>query len=459
MTRSFAVCIVLIAAVTFATAFRSDLTREAASDQITSLPGLSDPIGFRQYAGYLDVDATHGRRIFYWFVEAQSNPTTAPVVWWSNGGPGCSGLIGMFTEHGPWRVNPDGKTLSLNPYSWNLVANMLYVEAPAGVGFSYSNNTSDYTVGDARTAADNYQSLVSFFAKFPQFAKNAFWLSSESYGGHYAPQLAAAVVAGNAQGKNPHINLKGFAVGNPLTDMISNNLFGGYPTWWSHALISDVTWKGIQQNCIERNNKIPCDAALHQADVDLADIDPYGIYFPTCNSGMLEQRRIVSYIRPQLAQPPATNSYDPCLSTYMQQYLRQNNVVQAIHAEVHHGAWSECSSVVNYSDADVQAPVEAVYQQLLGKDALKIVVFSGDVDTICPYLGSQHWIGALDLPIARNWTHWMVDGQVAGFSTVYSPPTGSFAFVTVRGAGHMVSQYKPELGLEFFKRFLDGVWF
>ena len=32
----------------------------------------------------------------------------------------------------------------------------LYLESPAGVGFSYSKNSSDYTVGDERTADDTY---------------------------------------------------------------------------------------------------------------------------------------------------------------------------------------------------------------------------------------------------------------------------------------------------------------
>ena len=38
-------------------------------------------------------------------------------------------------------------TLSVNPYSWNNVANVIYLEAPAGVGYSYSD-TKNYTTGD-----------------------------------------------------------------------------------------------------------------------------------------------------------------------------------------------------------------------------------------------------------------------------------------------------------------------
>jgi serine carboxypeptidase-like clade 2 len=85
-------------------------------------------------------------------------------------------------ENGPLWINKDGATLRKNPSSWNRVANVIYLESPAGVGFSTSNVTSDYTVGDARTAMDAYIFLVKWFAKFSQYQGRPFWVSGESYG-------------------------------------------------------------------------------------------------------------------------------------------------------------------------------------------------------------------------------------------------------------------------------------
>ena len=70
------------------------LTPQAAADRITSLPGLATPLPFDMFSGYLTVNATHGRALFYWFAESAGNPATDPVLVWMQGGPGCSSLIG-----------------------------------------------------------------------------------------------------------------------------------------------------------------------------------------------------------------------------------------------------------------------------------------------------------------------------------------------------------------------------
>ena len=71
---------------------------------------------------------------------------------------------------------------------------MLYLEAPAGVGFSYSSNPADYNTGDNQTAADNLAALHAFFSKFPMYTVNDFYVSGESYGGVYVPTLSQKIL-------------------------------------------------------------------------------------------------------------------------------------------------------------------------------------------------------------------------------------------------------------------------
>ena len=100
------------------------------------------------------------------------------------GGPGCSSLgDGAFAELGPFSPQPDGESLRVNPYAWNRVANVIFLESPAGVGFSSFTDPADNTVGDERTAADAYDFLLGFLSLYPQFADRDFYIAGESYAG------------------------------------------------------------------------------------------------------------------------------------------------------------------------------------------------------------------------------------------------------------------------------------
>ena len=93
------------------------------------------------------------------------------------------------------------------------MANVIFLESPAGVGFSYSNTSSDYVrVGDERTAVDSYIFLLHWLERFPEYKGRDFYIAGESYAGHYIPELAAAIVAARKRtGKDP-TNLKGIFV-------------------------------------------------------------------------------------------------------------------------------------------------------------------------------------------------------------------------------------------------------
>jgi carboxypeptidase C (cathepsin A) len=213
--------------VIFAVCFLSSYTNgfkytdEALLDQVVEMPGLLWKPTFNQFSGYLNLEGTQ-KFIHYWLVEAEASPETAPLVFWTNGGPGCSGLIGFMTEQGPFRPDVDGN-IQPNPYAWNKIANMVFLEQPVGVGFSYSNNKDDYKIGDDQAAQDNLATIIAFFNKYPHFNHTSLYITSESYGGHYMPTWADAIIKYNdAQEYSQHrINFKGFAVGNPYTDYYS----------------------------------------------------------------------------------------------------------------------------------------------------------------------------------------------------------------------------------------------
>jgi len=115
------------------------------ADEIINLPGAENLIlNFKQYSGYLQIPGVSGnltKNMHYWFIQGPDTYNN-PITFWTNGGPGCSGLIGMMTEMGPFRPAADG-TLQLNPYAWSNLSNMVFIESPISVGFSYSDDEVD----------------------------------------------------------------------------------------------------------------------------------------------------------------------------------------------------------------------------------------------------------------------------------------------------------------------------
>ncbi|KAK6037791.1 serine carboxypeptidase [Cooperia oncophora] len=162
-----------------------------ASDLVVNLPSLNFTPNFSSYSGYLE--ASSDDQFHYWLTESQRNPSTDPLILWLNGGPGCSSLGGLFEELGPFRVKDYGATVYPNEYSWNLFANVLFLESPSGVGWSF-NTRGNVNTTDDEVSQHNYQALVDFLQKFPEYRGRDMFITGESYAGVYIPTLAVKVL-------------------------------------------------------------------------------------------------------------------------------------------------------------------------------------------------------------------------------------------------------------------------
>ncbi|URD81796.1 hypothetical protein MUK42_07732 [Musa troglodytarum] len=189
------------------------------TDLVVGLPGQPST-NFKHYAGY--VGASEHRSLFYWFFEAMEAPATKPLVLWLNGGPGCSSVAGgAISEIGPFLVTDEGSGLRFNPYAWNKVANLLFLDSPVGVGFSHSNSSSDAkNLNDQITAEDAHAFLLNWFLKYPDLKSQEFYIVGESYAGHYAPQLAEVIDERNKGAKDSYINLKGLMVRHQISVIV-----------------------------------------------------------------------------------------------------------------------------------------------------------------------------------------------------------------------------------------------
>uniref|UniRef100_M1A8X8 Carboxypeptidase n=1 Tax=Solanum tuberosum TaxID=4113 RepID=M1A8X8_SOLTU len=338
-----------------------------AKDWINKLPG-QPPVKFQQYGGYVTVNQSAGRALYYYFTEAE-NSNALPLLLWLNGGPGCSSIAyGAMEELGPFRVNSDGKTLHRNRYAWNHAANVLFLESPAGVGFSYTNTSSDLnTTGDSRTANDNVVFLLNWLERFPEYKNRDFYISGESYAGHYVPQLAHAILQLNKLEKKTLINLKGIIIGNAVINDDTDTI-GMYEYFASHALISDETYHDILNSCYDDNyNQRKCDEAAEITNKNLNNLDIYNIYYPLCKDGNLTK----------YPKTPTPLQIDPCSDKYIYAYMNRRNVQDALHANVTNLKydWTSCSDSLFYDWKDSPVTIIPLLKESLA-NGVRVWIFS-----------------------------------------------------------------------------------
>ncbi|OLL22516.1 Carboxypeptidase Y A [Neolecta irregularis DAH-3] len=419
----------------------------------------------KQYSGYLDVSKE--KHFFFWFFESRNDPKNDPVVLWLNGGPGCSSLLGLFMELGPATVNKDGSKLVTNPFSWNNNANMMFLDQPINVGYSYGEGSVSDTVAAGK---DVYALLALFFKQFPEYSHQEFHIAGESYAGHYIPVFAKDLIE-HTKGLStefystasqsdiellPKINLKSVLIGNGLTDPLTQ--FEKYPDMACNNSYAPVL---SESECQSMRDSYPRCASLIESCYNYQSLwtcVPASIY---CNNVMLNP-----------FQKTGKNIYDirsncedkenlcyPIMGS-ITKYLNRPDVKEAVGAEVEE--YLSCNSNVNRNfllKGDWMKPYHLAVPQLL-LAGIPVMIYSGDADFICKHasswMGNLAWTEALDWPGKSNFNQKKLQsfggkhewGQVKSF--------GNFTFLKLHHAGHMVPYDQPESSLEMFNRWISG---
>ncbi|CAI2357252.1 unnamed protein product [Caenorhabditis sp. 36 PRJEB53466] len=475
-------------------------TRKQA-DRVYNLPGITYGLNFKQYSGYLN--GVTGNYLHYWFVESQGNPTTDPLVLWLTGGPGCSGLMAMLTELGPFHPNPDGKTLFENVYSWNKVANVLFLESPRGVGFSVQDPSlnNDTIWDDERTATDTYLALKDFLTVFPEYVNRPFFVTGESYGGVYVPTITSLLIDKIQSGDFPQLNLVGMSIGNGELSAIqqfNSAILMGY----FHGLFSKDDFDSLQPCCNQTKTSsqwfeycnfaqyisLGTDGTANPIDNSfcankVADLgqqrfwnslnNVYNIYQdcyeqaerPFGSSMTVKKQK--QYMRGFIDQGAkvSTSSTDNqggliCYGTAQAaNWINLPDVRSALHVSSAAGAWSACNDTINAAYVQQHNDTTSVFQHIYdSKYPLRVLIYNGDVDQACNYLGDQWFIEAFALknqiPVASARADWRYMTQIAGYTKKFDTQNGfSIDLMTVKGAGHLVPTDRPGPALQMIANF------
>ncbi|TFK88356.1 alpha/beta-hydrolase [Polyporus arcularius HHB13444] len=177
----------------------------------TTIPDVDWDIG-PSWSGLLPIssDPNETRKLFFWFFPPGPQGSLDDLIFWTNGGPGCSSLEGLLQENGPFQWSYGQAHPTQNEFSWTNLSSIIYLEQPVGTGFSqgHPNATDENDV-----AAQIVGFLQQFLDVFSELQGKKLHLSGESYAGMYVPYLANYIY------EHPgalNLNLTGFFVADPV---------------------------------------------------------------------------------------------------------------------------------------------------------------------------------------------------------------------------------------------------
>lgn len=439
-----------------ATSSSSSYTPEAQKDRIRRLP-KARPFSFPYFGGYITLQ--NGRSLYYNFAASKRSQSTDPIVFYLSGGPGCSSIgLGNFALNGPL-VLYKNDTLLENQFSFNNVANIVYIDSPVGAGFSYTDNPVNVNYTDDGSAADNLEFIKSWFDRFPQFKDRDMYLAGESFAGHYIPTLAMWIV-----NSTENFNFKGYTIGNPFTHFSTDFIYG-VQFMYGHALITKEARDNALQACANITNvgifsaDVPVSAMRSRRRLQSACSDAQQVL--NAQIGNVDLFDIFADYKCKEEVPRSTRCKD-LVYDRAQKYFNRQDVQAAMHANTTGqvpGPWTMCNRTIlplwSQSDFGVRNHAKD-YPYLLSK-GLRILIFSGDTDLKVPFEGTRAWISSLNLKPKNEWHAWHAENddlsQPGGWGQSFEE---GLTFITVRNAGHFAAMNQRDVGLDLFSKFIKN---
>ncbi|XP_038696573.1 serine carboxypeptidase-like [Tripterygium wilfordii] len=402
------------------------------------------------YAGYYHLPDATGARMFYFFFKSNGSEND-PVVLWLTGGPGCSSSIALFYENGPFQITKN-LFLEWSNHGWNQVSNILFVDQPIGTGFSYTPDNSNIRRNLIDVTNDLYNFLQEFFKKHHQFKDNEFFITGESHAGYYIPAIASRINEENKAKANSriYIKLKGLAIGNGFTNpeiqfraqldyAVEKELITANSSNYTHidAIVSKC--ESSIKDCVNNGGKDDCRTALSH-----------------CNSIIPEISRIADNRNYYDIRKTCIGSGQCYEFSKLERFMNLISVKKALGVE-EHIKFAACNPIV-YSamEAEMMKHIEAKIPGLLN-DGIRLLVYVGDQDLVCNWLGTSLWVDAMEwngkIPFEKApKTSFIVDGSIAGELKVTEP----LSLLKVYQAGHMVPMDQPKVALDMIGRWMQN---
>lgn len=475
----------------------------------------------KQYTGWVSVPGDYETNLFFWFVGARQ-PTSLLTIW-LNGGPGSSSMFGFFTETGPCEVVERGanriETVA-REWGWDRASNMLFIDQPNQVGFSYdsfTNATVDVVTGNVYVAPQKppssrpphalfpgtfgsgnanhapnttetaamaiWHMLQGFLSVFPQYnppdrGSLGVNLFAESYGGKYGPVFAEKWAQQNLKrqlglipaASTVDIHLASLGIVNGCIDDLIQGPY--YPQMATHNPYGLTAINSVRASLANASFYAPsgCQDLIKQcrAAVALYDPDNKGAVpnvnglcqaaYDSCMNNVVLPYTDAGRSAYDIAHG-VPDSFPP--STYIE-YINTVEFQAAIGAPLN---YTETNFVVNrafYLTGDYERTAMVPKLAALLNSGVRIGLMYGDRDYICNWLGGE----AVSLALAAEAGGLYASRFArAGYAPIIVNESyiggvvrqlGNLSFSRIYQAGHSMPAYQPETAFQVFARIILG---
>ncbi|GJN31687.1 hypothetical protein PR202_gn00011 [Eleusine coracana subsp. coracana] len=396
--------------------------------------------------GYVEVRPK--AHLFWWYYKSPQRTSTPgkpwPTVLWLQGGPGASGVgLGNFLEVGPLDVN-----LKPRNSTWLQKADLIFVDNPVGVGYSYVEDDSLLVTTDWQQAADATTLIKALVKEVPTLQTSPLFLVAESYGGKYAATIGASVARAIRAGELK-ITLGGVALGDswispedftlaytPLLLSVSrlDDNAGDEANKKAGAVKAQIAagqWATAQGSWNDLLDFI----GTRSGNVDVynflldSGMDPVSTDSATTGSttSSLQAIKYSAYLG---GQDSGSNTIDGIMNGVVKQKLK---IVPMDHR------WEEVNQMV----------YNALIDELLSY-GVNVTVYNGQLDVICSTVGAEAWVQKLKWNGLKSFLSLPRQSLYCGLSKGTKAFVRSYKnlhFYWILGAGHFVPADQPCIAL------------
>ncbi|CAA9997538.1 unnamed protein product [Nesidiocoris tenuis] len=402
------------------------------------------------YSGFLTVNHARDTNTFFWFFLSETEPLDAPVVLWLNGGPGESSMFGALIENGPYELLNGQGQLRIRQHRWSKKFNMLYIDNPAGTGFSFTT-TGDYATDEAQVGNYLYEALTQFLKLFPELKDNPVFLTGESYAGKYIPALAYVIHGENFKNGRRIVNLQGVAIGNGLIDPANMLVHDEHQR--QLGLIDEDRYEEMKNILRQIKNDV------RDSNWDRASDLFQGLFWAKRDGHpdnvLFNDTGFTNHYNILISQDDGTNGW-------VKNFMSNLTVRESLH--VGNLTFYDGSLAEKSLHADMTKSVLPWFVEIV--ENYNVLLYSGQLDIVIPYpstvnfLRRMPWSGRGRYLTAKR-EKWYVDDDIAGYTKTVAHLGAygrriSFTEALVRNAGHIVPKDQPKWAYELISRFIES---